>query len=150
MTELVYRRIRNLGMVRSGPVKTHRSACRLVRVTLRAVTAAVALVGLALGGAVPAAAQPDTIRGLVVDSFARIWEERLVPEFSKKAPNVKVVIDAAPYGELLPKQMLELTRKPVISDFLITDDPWVPQLAATGLLAPLKETFQAATKPDYD
>lgn len=113
-----------------------------------AIVVVMALVAILAG---PAAAQaPVTIRGLVVDSFARIWEERLVPEFNKRAPHIKVEIDAAPYGELLPKQMLELTRKPLAYDFLVTDDPWVPQLANTGLLAPLKDAFRDATRPDYD
>lgn len=97
-----------------------------------------------------AAGKPVTIIGMVVDSYSRLWEEKLVPEFNKKHPSISVKLDPVPYGDMLAKQMLELTRKPLAYDFLITDDPWLPQLADTGLLSPLKETFKDITPPEYD
>ena len=91
-----------------------------------------------------------TIYGMVNDAYARIWQDQLVPAFNEQYPNIEVIIDGVPYGEQLPKQMLELTNSPVAYDFLVTDDPWVPQLAATGLLADLKTDLAASTDPDYD
>ena len=50
-----------------------------------------------------------TIRGMANDAYARAWQDRLVPEFERLHPNIKVVIDAVPYSDILPKSMLELT-----------------------------------------
>ncbi|MFO7322345.1 MAG: sugar ABC transporter substrate-binding protein [Chloroflexota bacterium] len=91
-----------------------------------------------------------TIYGMVNDAFARIWLENLVPAFNEKYPNIEVVIDPVPYGELLPKQLLELTSGAPSYDFIVTDDPWLPQLAATGLLMDLKTDLADVTDPDYN
>lgn len=89
-----------------------------------------------------------TIYGLVNDAYARIWQDQLVPEFESRFPGIKVVIDGVPYGEQLSKQMLELTGGNY--DFFVTDDPWLPQLASTGLLYDLRADFADVTDPEYD
>src|SRR5690606_38764266 len=91
-----------------------------------------------------------TIYGMVNDAFARIWLENLVPAFNEKYLNIEVVIDPVPDGELLPKQLLALTSGAPSYDFIVTDDPWLPQLAATGLLMDLKTDLADVTDPDYN
>lgn len=89
-----------------------------------------------------------TIYGLVNDAFARIWQDELVAEFREEHPNINVVIDGVPYGDQLPRQMLEITSRPPNYDFFVTDDPWLPQLASTGLLADVAD-LGATTDADY-
>lgn len=91
-----------------------------------------------------------TIYGMVNDAFARIWLENLVPAFNEEYPHIEVVIDPVPYSELLPKQLLELTSGAPSYDFLVTDDPWLPQLASTGLLMDLKTDLADVTDADYN
>lgn len=106
---------------------------------------------LMLGSTSFVSAQEEvTIYGLVNDAYARIWQDSLVPEFESRFPGIKVVIDGVPYGEQLSKQMLELTANPPNYDFFVTDDPWLPYLASTGLLADLRNDFADITEADYD
>jgi len=98
-----------------------------------------------------AAAQDEvTIYGLVNDAYARIWQDELVPEFESRFPGIKVIIDGVPYGEQLSKQVLELSSNPSNYDFFVTDDPWLPQLAQTGLLLDLRSELADSTAADYD
>ncbi|MDF2813207.1 MAG: Maltose-binding periplasmic protein [Microvirga sp.] len=94
---------------------------------------------------------PAEIRIMANEAFASTWQAQLVPEFNKRFPNVKVVIDGVPYAELLPKMMLDAINADPEYDVLVIDDPWVPQLAAIGALADLKNKDVAAiTSADYD
>ncbi|KAB0265498.1 sugar ABC transporter substrate-binding protein [Microvirga brassicacearum] len=94
---------------------------------------------------------PAEIRIMANEAFASTWQTQLVPEFNKRFPNVKVVIDGVPYAELLPKMMLDAINADPEYDVLVIDDPWVPQLAAIGALADLKNKDVAAiTSADYD
>jgi multiple sugar transport system substrate-binding protein len=91
-----------------------------------------------------------TIYGLVNDAFARIWQDQLVAEFQREHPNIQVVIDGVPYGDQLPRQMLEITSRPPNYDFFVTDDPWLPQLASTGLLANVRTDLGVDQDAEYD
>lgn len=101
----------------------------------------------------PAEPEPDkevTIRVMANDAFARVWQEQFVPEFQKTHPNISVEVVGVPYADLLPKEMLEITAKPSNYDVMVTDDPWTPQLAETGLLMDLKKDVAQWTAADYD
>ncbi|MBO4207484.1 extracellular solute-binding protein [Micromonospora echinofusca] len=102
------------------------------------------------GGGVGTAEKPVAIRMLANDAFARQWQEQMVPEFNKVYPHIKVTIDGVPYGDLLAKEMLELTAPEPTYDIVLADDPWIPQLAKTGGLLDLKADLGRYTKPDYD
>jgi multiple sugar transport system substrate-binding protein len=94
---------------------------------------------------------PVEIRVMANEAFANSWQTQLVPEFNKRFPNVKVVIDGVPYAELLPKMMLDAINAAPEYDVLVIDDPWVPQLAQIGALADLKSKDVAAiTDANYD
>jgi len=98
----------------------------------------------------PATAEKVKIRVMGNDAYARIWQDKFVPEFQKKYPNVDVEVVGVPYADLLPKEMLEITSKPSNFDVIVTDDPWTPQLAETGLLADLKKDVAQYTDANYD
>lgn len=85
------------------------------------------------------------------EAFANQWAEQMVPEFQKAYPHINEVIDGVPYTELLAKSMLDATGPDPIYDIIIADDPWVPQLAQTGVLMDLKGDQVAGwTSPQFD
>lgn len=98
----------------------------------------------------PPTAEQVTIYVMVNDAFARMWQEELVPEFNEHCPNIEVIVDGVPYAEMLPKMMLELTSGGTQYDVFVAGEVWVPQLAATGLMADLKADFADLTDEDYD
>ena len=103
------------------------------------------------GGGVGTADKPVTVTMIANQSFAPQWEEKLLPEFNKAFPNIKVEIVGVPYDEILTKSMLDLTASTPEYDVIIVDDPWTPQLAQTGGLLDLKSDAVAGwTDEDYD
>ncbi|MBM1172539.1 sugar ABC transporter substrate-binding protein [Microvirga arabica] len=122
---------------------------------LARLTTAVVLTAASVGTAYAQGAggpnSPVEIKVMANEAFANSWQTQLVPEFNKRFPNVKVVVDGVPYAELLPKMMLDAVNADPEYDVLVIDDPWVPQLATVGALADLKSKDVAAlTSPDYD
>lgn len=94
---------------------------------------------------------PVEIHMIANTAFANQWQENMVPEFQKTYPNINVVIDGAPYSELLAKSMLDATGPRPLYDIIIADDPWTPQLAEVGVLFDLKGAEAASwTVADYD
>jgi multiple sugar transport system substrate-binding protein len=94
---------------------------------------------------------PVEIKIMANEAFANNWQTVLVPEFNKVFPNVKVSIDGVPYTELLAKMMLDSTSPQPEYDVLVSDDPWVPQLAQIGALMDLKGSeISPITDQDYD
>lgn len=102
------------------------------------------------GGSLGTKDNPVSIRMLANDAFAKQWQDKLVPEFQKEHPNIKVKVDGLPYADQLPKTMLELTSPKPTYDIVLADDPWIPQLAKTGGLADLKTDLKKYTLKDYD
>ncbi|MFI7106547.1 ABC transporter substrate-binding protein [Nonomuraea sp. NPDC050227] len=103
------------------------------------------------GGGLGTAQAPVSIRVIANDAFAKQWQDKLVPEFAKKYPNIKVTVDGIPYNDQLPKTMLELTGTTATYDVVLADDPWLPQLAKTGALYDLKGPELAKwNDPGYD
>lgn len=94
---------------------------------------------------------PVEVKIMANEAFANYWQTTLVPEFNKQFPNIHVRLDGVPYTELLAKMMLDATSPSPEYDILMTDDPWVPQLASIGALKDLKgEEIAAITAEDYD
>ncbi|MFT2815916.1 ABC transporter substrate-binding protein [Leifsonia sp. A12D58] len=102
------------------------------------------------GGGIGTAENPVEIRVLANEAFAKAWQDKLVPEFNKDFPYIKVDIDGVPYSNLLAKGVLDLTGASPEHDILITDDPWTPQLASTGGLLDLETEAADWTDADYD
>lgn len=102
------------------------------------------------GGGLGSAKKPVSIKVLANDAFAKQWQDKLVPAFNKKYPNIKVQVDGVPYNDQLPKTMLELTGTEAHYDAVLADDPWLPQLAKTGGLRDLKSELGKFTGKGYD
>lgn len=102
------------------------------------------------GGGIGTAAAPVSIRMAANDSFAKLWQTVLIPEFNKKFPHIKVTIDGLPYSEHLTKTLLDLTGASPAYDIILNDDPWTPQIAQTGALLDLRKDCAAWTDADFD
>jgi ABC-type glycerol-3-phosphate transport system substrate-binding protein len=68
-----------------------------------------------------------------------------LPDFEKKT-GIKVVVDAAPFGDLYKKQLLSLSTGGRY-DVLFMDEPWVPPLSE--FLLPLDERMRGLDMQDY-
>jgi multiple sugar transport system substrate-binding protein len=68
-----------------------------------------------------------------------------LPEFEKKT-GIKVVLDAAPFGDLYKKQLLSLSTGAGRYDAVFIDEPWVPPLSE--FLVPLDERMRTLDVQD--
>ena len=68
-----------------------------------------------------------------------------LPEFEKKT-GIKVLIDAAPFGDLYKKQVLSLSTA-ARYDVMFMDEPWVPPLSE--FLLPLDERAAGLRHADF-
>src|SRR5262247_1916814 len=113
--------------------------------------AAVLLVVLAVVLALaPAADTPASAQGktLTLSMLAGYKEDVLranLPEFEKKT-GIKVVVDAAPFGDLYKKQLLSLSTGGRY-DVLFMDEPWIPPLSE--FLLPLTERMKTLDSADF-
>jgi multiple sugar transport system substrate-binding protein len=121
-------------------------ACR-PRLAAAAVASA-AIVGLAL---VPAAAGAHSAHRAGPSVVLQFWNayntqdaeastmaKVVIPAFEKLHPNIKVVSDVYPYGQLLSK-FLASSSAGDAPDVMRSDIIWVPQLAKEGALLPLSK-----------
>lgn len=129
---------------------SRRSALAASAAAITIPAAARAAASTADGGGLGTAEAPVSIRMAANDAFAKLWQTVLVPEFNKKFPHIKVTIDGLPYSEHLTKTLLDLTGANPAYDIICNDDPWTPQIAATGALLDLKKDCAAWTDADFD
>jgi ABC-type glycerol-3-phosphate transport system substrate-binding protein len=90
-------------------------------------------------------AQAKTITLSMLAGFKEDVLRANLPEFEKKS-GIKVVIDAAPFGDLYKKQLLSLSTGSRY-DVLFMDEPWVPPLSE--FLLPLDERVRTLDMQDY-
>jgi ABC-type glycerol-3-phosphate transport system substrate-binding protein len=90
-------------------------------------------------------AQGKTITLSMLAGFKEDVLRANLPEFEKKS-GIKVVIDAAPFGDLYKKQLLSLSTGGRY-DVLFMDEPWVPPLSE--FLTPLDERMRTLDMQDY-
>src|SRR5215467_4983454 len=109
--------------------------------------AAALLVMLAIAPAAhaPASAQGKTITFLMLAGYKEDVLRANLPEFEKKT-GIKVVVDAAPFGDLYKKQLLSLSTGGRY-DVLFMDEPWIPPLSE--FLLPLNERMKTLDTTDF-
>src|SRR5262245_4081847 len=105
-----------------------------------ALVVAVALT--AAGG--PAWAQGKSITMSMLAGFKDDVLRANLPEFEKKT-GIKVVVDAAPFGDMYKKQLLSLSTGGRY-DVLFMDEPWIPALSE--FLLPLAERTRGLDAAD--
>ena len=89
--------------------------------------------------AAPAWAQAKTITLSMLAGYKEDVLRANLPEFEKKT-GIKVVVDAAPFGDLYKKQLLSFSTGGRY-DVVFLDEPWVPPLSE--FLAPLDERMRS-------
>src|SRR5262245_62715911 len=119
--------------------------------TIPRSVAAMAVALLVVLAIVPAAESPVAAQGktITLSMLAGYKEDVLranLPEFEKKT-GIKVVVDAAPFGDLYKKQLLSLSTGSGRYDVLFMDEPWVPPLSE--FLLPLNERMKALDLADF-
>jgi multiple sugar transport system substrate-binding protein len=124
-------------MSRIGSAGVRRGGRALLAVAVAAVTI--------LTSSTAAWAQAKTITLSMLAGFKEDVLRANLPEFEKKS-GIKVVIDAAPFGDLYKKQLLSLSTGGRY-DVLFMDEPWVPPLSE--FLLPLDERVRTLDMQDY-
>ncbi len=107
------------------------------------VVAGLTLVLLAVS--VPASAQTKTLNLSMLAGFKEDVLRANLPEFEKKT-GIKVMVDAAPLGELYKKQLLALSTGGRY-DVMFMDEPWIPALSE--FLTPLDERTKRIDMQDF-
>jgi multiple sugar transport system substrate-binding protein len=105
---------------------------------------ALSVTALAAGG--PACAQGKSITLSMLAGYKEDVLRASLPEFEKKT-GIKVVVDAAPFGDLYKKQLLSLSTGGGRYDALFMDEPWIPPLSE--FLLPLNERMKALDLADF-
>src|SRR5215472_2754234 len=93
----------------------------------------------------PVAAQGKTITLSMLAGYKEDVLRANLPEFEKKT-GIKVVVDAAPFGDLYKKQLLSLSTGGRY-DVLFMDEPWIPPLSE--FLQPLNERMKTLDTADF-
>ena len=86
-------------------------------------------------------AQGKTITLSMLAGFKEDVLRANLPDFEKKT-GIKVVVDAAPFGDLYKKQLLSLSTA-ARYDVLFMDEPWIAPLSE--FLLPLNERTRGST-----
>src|SRR5262245_9205491 len=118
--------------------------------TIPRSVAAMAVALLVVLAIVPAAESPLVGQGktITLSMLAGYKEDVLranLPEFEEKT-GIKVVVDAAPFGDLYKKQLLSLSTGGRY-DVLFMDEPWIPPLSE--FLLPLNERIKTLDVADF-
>jgi ABC-type glycerol-3-phosphate transport system substrate-binding protein len=115
----------------------------LARLRLGWLAVAIALALTAAGG--PAWGQGKSITMSMLAGFKDDVLRANLPEFEKKT-GIKVVVDAAPFGDMYKKQLLSLSTGGRY-DVLFMDEPWIPALSE--FLLPLDERMRGLDTADF-
>jgi multiple sugar transport system substrate-binding protein len=111
-----------------------------------AAAIAVVILAVALGLGSPACSQGKSHTLSMLAGYKEDVLRANLPEFEKKS-GIKVVVDAAPFGDLYKKQLLSLSTGGGRYDVLFMDEPWVPPLSE--FLLPLTERMKTLDVADF-
>ena len=117
--------------------------CRIGRLLI-----AVALLSAWLMGCRPAAQAPVTLTIIMEQVPDTDVVRKLLPDFEKENPGIKVVIDAMPYDAMRDKILASFMAPKATYDVIIVDNPWMDEFVAGNFLEPLDDRIRGI--PDYD
>ena len=118
---------------------------RISRSFVSAAAALLVVLAVAPGADKPVAAQGKTITLSMLAGYKEDVLRANLPEFEKKT-GIKVVVDAAPFGDLYKKQLLSLSTGGRY-DVMFMDEPWIPPLSE--FLLPLNERMKTLDIADF-
>jgi len=119
---------------------------RISRSVRHLAVAVLVVLAVASGADLPASAQGKTITLSMLAGYKEDVLRANLPEFEKKT-GIKVVVDAAPFGDLYKKQLLSLSTVGGRYDVLFMDEPWIPPLSE--FLLPLNERMKTLDAADF-
>ncbi|GBD08514.1 putative ABC transporter-binding protein [Candidatus Thermoflexus japonica] len=117
----------------------------------RRVTGFVIVLGMLaswLFGCRPAAPSPVTLTIIMEQVPDTDVIRKLLPDFEKENPGIKVVIDAMPYDAMRDKILASFMAPKATYDVIIVDNPWMDEFVAGNFLEPLDDRIRGV--PDYD
>jgi multiple sugar transport system substrate-binding protein len=112
----------------------------------RIVVTVLTILAVALSPGSPAWSQGKSLTLSMLAGYKEDVLRANLPEFEKKT-GIKVVVDAAPFGDLYKKQLLSLSTGGGRYDVLFMDEPWVPPLSE--FLLPLTERMKTLDLADF-
>src|SRR5258706_413028 len=119
---------------------------RISRSVRHLAVAVLVVLAVASGADLPASAQGKTITLSMLAGYKEDVLRANLPEFEKKT-GIKVVVDAAPFGDLYKKQLLSLSTGGGRYDVLFMDERWIPPLSE--FLLPLNERMKTLDTADF-
>ncbi len=113
---------------------------------MRTAATVLLILASALTAGAPAWAQGKSLTLSMLAGYKEDVLRANLPEFEKKT-GIKVVVDAAPFGDLYKKQLLSLSTGGGRYDVLFMDEPWIPPLSE--FLLPLTERMKTLDLADF-
>lgn len=74
--------------------------------------------------------------------------EKMIPEFNKEYPNIKVTIDKMVYDQMRDKIVASVQSSNPTYDLFATDNPWFTDFAHAGFIQPLDDRIKST--PGFD
>jgi len=108
----------------------------------------VALLGTCVVGCRPAPKGPITLIIIMEQVPDTDVVRKLLPDFEKENPDIKVVIDAMPYDAMRDKILASFMAPKATYDVIIVDNPWMDEFVGGNFLEPLDDRIRRI--PDYD
>jgi len=101
-----------------------------------------------LMGCRPAAQAPITLTVIMEQVPDTDVVRKLLPDFEKENPGIRVNIDAMPYDAMRDKILASFMAPKATYDVIIVDNPWMDEFVSGNFLEPLDQRIKGI--PDYD
>ncbi|MCS6964046.1 MAG: extracellular solute-binding protein, partial [Thermoflexus sp.] len=111
---------------------------------------ALGMLGFGLSGCQPAAPAPVTLTVIMEQVPDTDVIRKLLPEFEKENPGIKINIDAMPYDAMRDKILASFMAPKATYDVIIVDNPWMDEFVAGNFLEPLDDRIRAVTGYDFE
>ncbi|HXF69213.1 MAG TPA: sugar ABC transporter substrate-binding protein [Thermoflexus sp.] len=109
---------------------------------------ALGILGFGFSGCRPGVPSPVTLTIIMEQVPDTDVIRKLLSDFEKENPGIKVVIDAMPYDAMRDKILASFMAPRATYDVIIVDNPWMDEFVAGNFLEPLDDRIRAI--PDYD
>lgn len=106
------------------------------------------MLGLLLSGCRPATPSPVTLTIIMEQVPDTDVIRKLLPEFEKENPGIKVIIEDMPYDAMRDKILASFMAPKATYDIVIVDNPWMDEFVAGNFLEALDDRIKGIA--DYD
>ncbi len=120
----------------------------LRRITL--ITIVLGMLASWLVGCRPSTPSPVTLTIIMEQVPDTDVIRKLLPDFEKENPGIKVLIDAMPYDAMRDKILASFMAPKATYDVIIVDNPWMDEFVAGNFLEPLDDRIRSISGYDFD